>query len=295
MHNLIIIYNLIIMILVIIILIIFFTKLWYDRKYTKIPKELFTDDKLFLWQYWDNIDNNLTPAYINLCMKSVDKYCSNTFNIVRLNKDNIIDYLPEINNYNLDNLLIAHKVDLYRMLLLYKYGGLYLDADVLVLRDPKEIIDKLYNNDFVGFGCTGSICNNGYGYPSNWIIASRPNTELMKNIIKNISNKLRNQNNFEYHDLGKIIIWDELNKLINNENYKYFHYPNKIDGSRDKNGAWVDSFRAFSNDKIEYDDENNMIFFVIYNSDIPKEIKNMSENDLLNKDWNFTRFVKKTF
>jgi hypothetical protein len=58
------------MILVIIILIIFFTKLWYDRKSTKIPKELFTDDKLFLWQYWDNIDNNLTPAYINLCIRA---------------------------------------------------------------------------------------------------------------------------------------------------------------------------------------------------------------------------------
>ena len=51
------------------------------------------------------------------------------------------------------------------MLLLYKYGGLYVDADTIVLRDPIEIIHKLQKYDFVGFGCTGNRCNYGYGKP----------------------------------------------------------------------------------------------------------------------------------
>ena len=77
-------------------------------------------------------------------------------------------------------------MDYYRILLLYKYGGLYIDADTLVLRDPIEIIEKLKNYDFVGFGCTGLKCNYGYGNPSNGILASRPNTKLMRNIKNNI-------------------------------------------------------------------------------------------------------------
>ena len=61
------------------------------------------------------------------------------------------------------DLIIAHKVDIYRIMLLKKYGGLYLDSDIIVLKDPIDIINKLECYDFVGFGCTGTICFNSYG------------------------------------------------------------------------------------------------------------------------------------
>lgn len=254
-------------------------------------------NKPYLWQYWDNIDNNKTYAYINLCFNSVDKHCSTSFNIIRLNKDTILDYLPELKTlsiYNkLDNLIIAHKVDLYRIMLLKKYGGLYMDADIIVLRDPIEVTNKLYDYDFVGFGCTGNVCNNGYGEPSNWILASRQNGILITRVLNNIINKISNHDTFDYHDLGKLVIWDELNILIKN-GYKYYHYFNKVDGSRDKYGLWIHSDIAFSNQKIIYEDEDNMMFFVVYNSGISKNIKELSEEEILNKDWNFTKFIKKS-
>ena len=256
--------------------------------------ENFTDTnvKPYLWQYWDNIDDNETPGYIKLCMETVDINCKNSFNIVRLNKDNIKDYLPEIVDYNLDNLIIAHKVDLYRIMLLYKYGGLYMDADIVVLRDPIEIMAKLNTWDFIGFGCTPYICKDGYSKPSNWMLGSRPNTTLMKNILDNIKNKLAN-NIQNYHAIGKYVIWEELDKLIEN-NYSYYQYPSTIDGTRDINGHWVDSSRAFSDEKIIYDDEDNMMFFIIYNTGIPDYIKQMTISELLSKNYNFTRFIKKT-
>ena len=103
-----------------------------------------SSNKPYLWQYWDNIDGRETPAYINLCFKTVDRKCSKSFQIVRLDKDNISKYLPEVNDYKelLTNLIVAHKVDIYRIMLLFKYGGIYLDADTICLRDPIEIIDK---------------------------------------------------------------------------------------------------------------------------------------------------------
>ena len=77
-------------------------------------------------------------------------------------------------------------------------------------------------------------------------------------------------------------------------NYSYYQYPSTIDGTRDINGNWVDSSRAFSDEKIVYDDEDNMMFFIIYNTCISDYIKQMTISELLSKNYNFTRFIKKT-
>jgi phosphorylcholine metabolism protein LicD len=260
----------------------------FDIKYNK-------EKKPYLWQYWDNMEGKPTPAYIDICLKTVDRHCSDSFEIIRLNKDNIMNYIPEIAEWKkqIDDLIIAHKVDFYRIILLYKFGGLYLDADIICLRDPIEIISKLKKYDFVGFGCTGSVCNLGYSQPSNWILASRPNGTLMANTLDVIMSKLKAETKFDYHDLGKMVLWEQLDILIKDHNYEYFHYPNKIDGSRDVNGYWVDTDVVFSNENVIYEDEANMMFFVFYNSGINDKIKKMSEKELLGTDWNFAKFAKK--
>ena len=272
----------------------------YDHmKEKSIPRMDFTLDydntaKPYLWQYWDN----KKPDYISLCMETVDKVCSKSFNIIRLDKNNIMKYLPEIKEFGLkdkiETLIVAHKVDFYRIMLLYKYGGLYIDADIIVLKDPIEVIHQLKSNEVVGFGCTGNMCNYGYGKPSNWILASRPSSVLMSRVLQTLINKIKSQSTFDYHDLGKLVIWNEIDTLYSSDEYTYYHYPNKIDGSRDVKGNWITSEIAFSNKKIEYEDENKMLFFVIYNSETPDNIKKMSKKELLSKkDWNFTKFINK--
>ena len=248
--------------------------------------------KPYLWQYWDGDKS----SFIKLSMETVKKHCINSFNVVELNNDNIFFYLPEMIHYKdkMKNLLIAQKVDIYRILLLYKYGGLYIDADTIVLRDPIEIMDKLQKYDFVGFGCTGNNCTIGYGKPSNWILAARPTSILMAKVLDTQLKSINNNSSHDYHDLGKLVIWKELDNLIKNHKYKYFHYPNKIDGSRDKHGIWITTNRALSNRNIEYEDEKNMMFFVYYNSGLDEKTKKISESDLLSKDWNITKFIKKS-
>ena len=253
--------------------------------------------KPYLWLYWDNLNDNNDPPIIDLCFQTVLKHCSKSFQIVRLNRNNIKDYIPEINNLDnyLSNLKIAHKVDIYRIMLLKKYGGMYLDSDIIVMKNPIEIIEKLDKYDFVGFGCTGIICKYGYGSPSNWLLASRPNTELMNNILnsqlKILEDIYSNNKTISYHELGKLIIWKELENLINKKNYKYYHYPNTYDGTRDINGKWVFNDRIFTNKEIKYDNPNNLMFVVLYNSELEDLIKAMSKNELLNKNTNFGKFI----
>lgn len=264
-----------------------------EKKLIKIefPIEYDKNKKPYLWTYWDNINGKTTPAIIDLCYKTVVANCSDSFDIIRLNKDNILKWLPEIEDYekDIDKLIIAHKVDVYRIMLLYKYGGLYIDADTIVLKDPIEIINKLDKYEYIGFGCTGSSCTYGYGKPSNGIMASRPHSILMGKVLKKLLRKI-GDNRFDYFDLGKYVIWKEMKNV---DEYEYYHYPNKYDGTRDKYGNWITTSIIFSNKPIEYEDEKNMIFFTLYNSEINENIHKMTQEELLEKNWNCTKFFKK--
>jgi L-rhamnose mutarotase len=51
---------------------------------------------------------------------------------------------------------------------------------------------------------------------------------------------------------------------------------------------------VFSNEIIEYDNPENFLFYVFYNSGLDEKIKKMTEQELLNKDWNFTKYIKKS-
>lgn len=270
----------------------------YDHsKEEYIKNDLFdiTEYKPKLWVYWEG----KMPAYIKLCLDTVKKHCSKSFDIAFLNNNNIYDYLPELKKSKIDlsKLSIAHKVDYYRILLLKKYGGLYIDADTIVMKDPIEIIKKLEQYDFVGFGCTAEKCNYGYGYPSNGIMASVKNGKLITNILKNIENKLsdvKNKNKkWGYFDLGKYIVWDEIKKLEKNDNYKYYHYDNDHDGTRDADGKWINTPILFSNQFINYKNPDKQLFIVMYNSGMDN-YKNMTEKELLTFDMNISKFFKKS-
>ena len=273
-----------------------------DLANSNIEKATGKKTKPVLWIYWENKPGSTTPPYISLCIKTIYKHCSKSFEIIQLDNTNINDYLPELtkNNSNLDfsKLLIAQKVDFYRIMLLKKYGGLYLDADTILLKDPIEIMDKLKDYDFVGFGCTGHICTDGYGEPSNWALASRRNGKLMTNVLINLEKRLKELNEkkdmeIDYHDMGKFPIREELEKLIKNENYKYYHYSNDYSGIRDINGKWVNCERVFSTEKIEYKYPDKMLFLVLYNSGLD-DFKNMSEEELLWSNMNISKFFRQS-
>ena len=135
-------------------------------------------------------------------------------------------------------------------------------------------------------------------------MASKSNTELMKNILTHYEMKLREINNkditnndINYFEFGKFIIWQELDNLIKNNNYKYFHYSNTFDGTRDINGRWVHMGRLFSDENIKYDDESNLLFVVLYNSDlddVDKTYRYKTKQELLDLKLNFTKYYKKS-
>ena len=262
-----------------------------------------TMNKPYLWVYWENKDGKPTPPIIELCLEIMRKRLSNNFKMIKLDQNNISEYIPEIKErkHILDKLIIAHRVDYYRVLLLNKYGGLYLDADIIVLNDLGDIIDKLRDNDYIGFGCTGYRCKNGYGKPSNWAMASKANGIMISRLKKYLEKILDSitEDEIDYHTFGKLAIWKILNELINNENYKYYHYDSEKIGTRDIEGKWITNDMLVSNKKIKFKNEDNLYFIVFYNSDAEKILdnyfKNKTKEDLFKDNSNISYFIRKGY
>ncbi len=267
---------------------------------TKMVKNL--NNKKILWIYWDDLDGFKNRYdYIKLCLETIKKH-SYDFKLIMLSKDNIETYLPElieIKYYiNLEKLLLPQKVDLYRIMLMYKYGGFYMDTDTILLKSPIKIYDMLKKYDYIGFGCTGEKCfpENKYGYPSNSIIISRKNTKLMKNIFDNIISRLQQNIDFKddknYFEVGKFAMWVELNKLIKNDNYKYYHIISEI-GIRDTEGKWITTDRLFSSENFNFRDEDKLVMILLYNN-MMKKLRELSRETIIYSNWKVSNYFKKS-
>lgn len=281
-------------------------------------------EKPYLWVYWENINRTSMPAHIALCRKTLLKHCKDSFNIVELDDKNIYNYLPDLKKLEkelgLDRLKIAQKVDFYRIYLLQQHGGLYIDSDMVVMRDMREVTDKLVDHDYVGFGefYIDQGPYNSYGAPQNWAMASRKHgilvTRMLNRCIKILSKtksfndqqfeayfqtktielKAANENEIEWHTLGKNLIRDTLASLLK-EGYKYYHYSNEVDGTRDAHGHIIKTAQKFTNQPIVYKDIKKLLFIFISNAHICAKMKyrlTMTEEEFLKEDTNFAKYVK---
>lgn len=101
--------------------------------------------KKIIWQYW-NTGFDKIPDVVELCYKSVDKYCKD-FIIIRLNDKNLKEYIdiPDyiVKKYNEGFIKPAHYSDIIRLTLLKYYGGVWLDSTIFLSNPiPKKLIDS---------------------------------------------------------------------------------------------------------------------------------------------------------
>lgn len=108
------------------------------------PKKDFADEHI-IWQYWGQGYENV-PEMVRICLDSVEHYKGN-FQLIKLTDDNISEYLDfptEI--YQKRKLFLkSHFSDLLRVALLATYGGVWLDATILLTAPLPE---KYFNYSF---------------------------------------------------------------------------------------------------------------------------------------------------
>lgn len=126
-----------------------FIELYLKNGLTKFdlkPKQKINNDKI-IWQYWgQGITNELLPEIVKISFKSIDIY-QKGYQIIRLDDNNINEYLdlPEFVWEKRKNkkFKFAFFSDLLRLALLDVYGGIWMDATILLTDSIPENIESL--------------------------------------------------------------------------------------------------------------------------------------------------------
>lgn len=130
------------------------------------PKEL--PNKI--WIYWEQGENN-APLLVKKCIESWKKHNPN-FDIVVLNKITVTQLIdpPEMP----ESLPARYKADLYRLMLLNKYGGIWADATTYCHRPINDWLPLFFSSGFFMFSNPSDDRN-----IENWFIASTAHHPLI--------------------------------------------------------------------------------------------------------------------
>ena len=132
-------------------------------------------NRLTIWQYVKyNVKNNIKKA------------CNYNCQILFVNEKNILNYLPEISEYKSNDNLVKY----YPILLLYKYGGIYINEKIQIKENIEPIRQLLKGHDFVYVKHQNEIITS--------VLGSKPNSYMLAELINNIS---ENDNNLDYEKL----------------------------------------------------------------------------------------------
>lgn len=154
------------------------------------------------------------------CIESWKKYLAD-YEIIEWNEDNFDinsnQYLKEA----YDNKKYAFASDYIRLAVLYKYGGIYMDTDVEVI---KNLDCFLNNRGFVGFENDSAILTAVIGSEAKneWLkslldeynnisfVDKYGNFDLTTNVVRTTNNMVKNhdlQLNNKYQNLGNITVY----------------------------------------------------------------------------------------
>jgi len=139
------------------------------------------------------------PASFNACLESWEKYCPE-FEIKEWNETNAPNKNQSFYKNALRKKKYAFVADYIRMKVLYEFGGIYLDTDMLLL---KPIDDLLKNNFFIGEEVQGRVAYGLFG-------ATRSH--------RFFEQTLNYYENTEFNEFSLPIITQIFESIINNTN-----------------------------------------------------------------------------
>lgn len=190
--------------------------------------------KKIIWQYWGQGLHNL-PEMAKICFASVDKYKGN-YEIIRLSDDNITEYLqlPEFVIQKVTQGIFSRVFfsDLLRTALVANYGGVWLDASILLT----DFLPQQYTNcDFFMFSRDKQSPNKYWGehdghFYFNWreefkvnhlssIIFGKANNEVLRSCLQMLLYFWQNETILNHYFSYLILINEFLNSSVNHTKF----------------------------------------------------------------------------
>lgn len=131
-----------------------------------------------IWFYWN--EEKVTSITVELCI-NLARSLHPTFSIRLLNKETIFDYLPDFPE-EITEKAPTFVSDLARLMLIEKFGGIYLDATVLLTRPLDWLLDyqQQDRSEAVLYYTDENTLDQVYPMVENWFIAAAPNSKFIQ-------------------------------------------------------------------------------------------------------------------
>jgi hypothetical protein len=174
-------------------------------------------------------DKHLPPILYNLVSENMKFLKSNGYELMFWTDDMILELInkeyPHFYNIYKFARTGVQRGDIARILLVYHYGGIYIDLDVLILRDFSEILDMNSDKLYISFEPSGqtNMLYNCDDYLCNAFFAANKNNIMLKEILTNIPEYISqySENIFQKFDIfGGSYFKTIIDKIIKN-NTKY--------------------------------------------------------------------------
>jgi len=171
----------------------------HNSLYKKKIKIAETNDYIekYIWSYWNDTD---IPSEIINYVESNRKINSN-FKYIVVNEINLYEYIPDFpKDINFPS--VQHKADLIRLMLLNKFGGIWIDITTILTKSLEWIIEiqQKYKIEYVGYyNPNMMISDNSMPMIENWFMASTKNSLFIQNWLNEFLNALYSQNPRQYY------------------------------------------------------------------------------------------------
>jgi hypothetical protein len=141
-----------------------------------------------VWFYWEGP----CPEWIALCQHTILRHAPGARLLTPRAFDELWDRDRDI---DLSRLHPAHRADFVRAFLLARYGGLWVDADCLVMQPLAGVLDLVREHDFVAH-------RERSGYVSNGFIGARPGSRSAQAYYSLVCEALRSRRELGWIELG---------------------------------------------------------------------------------------------
>ncbi|WP_343550952.1 capsular polysaccharide synthesis protein [Pantoea sp.] len=129
-----------------------------------------------VWMYWES---ETLPAEVQIF---VDKIIRENpgYQVTVINNLNIKSYLPDLEFVHRD-MRPSHKSDVIRLELLHRYGGIWMDATIILNRTLDELlaVNAADNYDLIAFYRDGSTLDKAYPVIESWFLAAPKNNAFI--------------------------------------------------------------------------------------------------------------------
>ena len=266
-------------------------------------------NKGFIFTFWEPKDQ--IPGYLKLCMQTWKKFLLD-YQIVLLDYKLVEEMIgePLFNSIICKEMPLAVQADAIRVALLYLYGGIWIDTDVIILN--KKLFEKIQNyelvisreektkHNFIAF----IYAKKGSIIMYEWLIKIIDNVRIYKNYFINNKytklNKKYKKKSKSINYLGNYIIDPLLRKKTDNKFLfldieKINVFPERILPPNGTLRYFIQSYLDFyfSNGDIKSIIKNTKGLIFLHNSWTPKKYKNMSEKEFLKQDILLSKLLAK--